>query len=263
MLLTDYHTHSVLSPDGDVPLARMADAAVAAGLGELCITDHCDLMDQDGGRVYGYNWPAAVSQFRETVPMFQGRLNLRLGLEFGVPHVDRTAAEQILSLPELDFVIGSVHNLSPARGGRDFYFVDYPDADACYAALDDYFASMSVLACTDLYDVLGHIIYPLRYMHTPVSLERYRETIRTILRKVVEGGRGIEINTYRGRTIADWRPILELYRDCGGEIVTVGSDAHLPEHVGLGISEACALLQQTGFRYLATYEKRKPELNRL
>lgn len=80
---------------------------------------------------------------------------------------------------------------------------------------------MSVLACTDLYDVLGHIIYPLRYMHTPVSLERYRETIRTILRKVVEGGRGIEINTYRGRTIADWRPILELYRDCGGEIVTV------------------------------------------
>lgn len=182
MLLTDYHTHSVLSPDGNVPLARMADAAVAAGLGELCITDHCDLMDQDGGRVYGYNWPAAVSQFRETVPMFQGRLNLRLGLEFGVPHVDRTAAEQILSLPELDFVIGSVHNLSPARGGRDFYFVDYPDADACYAALDDYFASMSVLACTDLYDVLGHIIYPLRYMHTPVSLERYRETIRTILR---------------------------------------------------------------------------------
>lgn len=246
-----------------VPLARMADAAVAAGLGELCITDHCDLMDQDGGRVYGYNWPAAVSQFRETVPMFQGRLNLRLGLEFGVPHVDRTAAEQILSLPELDFVIGSVHNLSPARGGRDFYFVDYPDADACYAALDDYFASMSVLACTDLYDVLGHIIYPLRYMHTPVSLERYRETIRTILRKVVEGGRGIEINTYRGRTIADWQPILELYRDCGGEIVTVGSDAHLPEHVGLGISEACALLQQTGFRYLATYEKRKPELHRL
>ena len=71
MLLTDYHTHSVLSPDGNVPLARMADAAVAAGLGELCITDHCDLMDQDGGRVYGYNWPAAVSQFRETVPMFQ------------------------------------------------------------------------------------------------------------------------------------------------------------------------------------------------
>ena len=122
---------------------------------------------------------------------------------------------------------------------------------------------MSVLACTDLYDVLGHIIYPLRYMHTPVSLERYRETIRTILRKVVEGGRGIEINTYRGRTIADWQPILELYRDCGGEIVTVGSDAHLPEHVGLGISEACALLQQTGFRYLATYEKRKPELHRL
>lgn len=100
-------------------------------------------------------------------------------------------------------------------------------------------------------------------MQAPVTLNRYQDAIRAILRTAVEKGRGMEVNTCRGRTLEEWRPILALYRDCGGEIVTVGSDAHLPEHVGLGISEACALLQQTGFRYLATYEKRKPELHRL
>lgn len=51
MYLTDYHTHTKLSPDGSVPLADMADAAVAAGLNELCVTDHCDLLE-----LYGEPW---------------------------------------------------------------------------------------------------------------------------------------------------------------------------------------------------------------
>ena len=44
MYLTDYHTHTVLSPDSETPLSAMADAAAAAGLDELCVTDHCDLL---------------------------------------------------------------------------------------------------------------------------------------------------------------------------------------------------------------------------
>ncbi len=263
MYLTDYHTHSRLSPDGHVSLAEMAQAAVAAGLHELCVTDHCDLMDQDGSRVYDYDWPAAVAQFHETLPQFRDRLTLKLGLEFGVPHVDPEAAAKILAQPELDFVIGSVHNLSPQRGGIDFFFVHYPDLDACNRALDDYFQSMAQLAATDWYDVLGHIIYPLRYMAMEVPLAPYLDRIRAILRTAVERGRGMEVNTYRGRTIAAWKPVLELYRDCGGEIITLGSDAHTPTGVGAGVADACDLLRQLGFRYIATYEKRKPEFHRL
>ena len=48
MLLTDYHSHTALSPDGKVSLAEMAAAARAAGLAELCVTDHCDLLDENG-----------------------------------------------------------------------------------------------------------------------------------------------------------------------------------------------------------------------
>ena len=110
----------------------------------------------------------------------------------------------------------------------------------------------------DCYDVVGHIIYPLRYMPETITLDRYWGRIDAILRRVVETGRGIELNTYCGKTIAPWRGVLERYRAHGGERITVGSDAHAPERVGLGVKEAYALLAGCGFRYLSVYEKQPP-----
>ena len=258
MYLTDYHTHSYLSPDGYVPLAEMAQAAVDAGLSELCITDHCDLLTGHGQPVDSYPWAPAVRQFRETAPQFEGRLKLKLGIEFGSGHLDPAAAQAILSQPELDFVIGSVHNMSPDTGGLDFYYMEYSSRSDCDAALDNYFDSMDKLARTDFYDVLGHIIYPLRYMHGLGSMDPYYDRIYQLLATAARMGRGIEVNTYRGGTVAEWRPVLERWREVGGELVTVGSDAHRPEHVGLGVREACGLLRDEGFRYVTVYEKRKP-----
>ena len=259
MLLTDYHSHTALSPDGKVSLAEMAAAARAAGLAELCVTDHCDLLDENGRPAPSWDWAPHLAQLEEARADCGDRgPALRLGLELGVPHVNPEAAAQICALPQLDFVIGSIHNLSRNRGGIDFFFVDYPDERSCHAALDDYFSSMEALVRTDFYDVLGHIIYPLRYMPFPITLDPWRDRIRAILEEAVSRGRGMEVNTYRGRTLEAWREILELYRDCGGEIVTVGSDAHIPAHVGKGIPQALELVKACGFAASATYEKHVP-----
>lgn len=260
MYLTDYHTHSILSMDGKVPLAVMAEHAAAAGIEELCVTDHCDLLDAQANRVYGYDWPAAVEQFRRTAPRFEGRLKLKLGLEFGMGHLDPPVSEQILAQPDLDFVIGSIHNLSPERGGTDLFYMDMSTPASCAAVLDDYFDSMERLAPTAYYDILGHIIYPLRYMNGLVTIHPWLDRATEIMRTVVNSGRGIEVNTYRGRTISDWAPILERYKAVGGELVTVGSDAHDPAHAGAGIAAACELLKSMGFRYTAVYERRQPRL---
>lgn len=263
MYLADFHSHSQISFDSTAPLGQMADAAVKEGLAELCVTDHCDLLDENGARVYEFDWHSALEQYRSTAPAYSGALRLKLGLELGMGHIDPVSAEKILAQPELDFVIGSVHNLSPEAGGLDFYFRDHSRLETCYHTLDDYFSSMEKLAKTDFYDVLGHIIYPLRYMMAPVTLDRYWDQIDTIFRAAAGRGRGIELNTYRGQTIAEWKPVLEHWRDCGGEIVTLGSDAHAPQGIGGGFREACALLEEVGFRYTAVYEKRKPELHRI
>jgi len=261
MYYTDYHTHTILSPDGHAPLEDMAAAAVEAGLSELCVTDHYDRILEHGGFAPDYDWGPALEQFRAARARFGGRLVLRLGVEYGSAPFDPDYARRMLALPELDFVIGSLHNMSPQRGGEDFYFLTYDRPETCYAALDDYFASMAQLAeLPQTFDVLGHVIYPLRYMPETVSLERYTEQIDAILKRVAESGRGMEVNTYCGKTIAPWAPILERFRAHGGELVTIGSDAHFPERVGLGVPAACDLLKVCGFRYVAVYEKHRPKL---
>lgn len=263
MYYTDYHTHTRLSPDGEFPLLQMAEAALAAGLSELCVTDHYDLVDLDGRpAAEPYPWASALEQWREVAERCRGRLTIRLGLEFGSADRCPDRARETLDQPELDFVIGSLHNLTPEAGAKDFYFVDYSSPQVCYACLDDYFAQMLRLAPLPDYDAMGHIIYPLRYMNMrdgqKVSLDRYEEQLRAILRTVAQTGHAIELNTYNGRTVADWLPVLKLYKEVGGELITVGSDAHHIDNVGKGVPEAYALLAQAGFRYVTLYEKRRP-----
>ncbi len=119
-------------------------------------------------------------------------VKLRLGLELGGAPVDPDCAAAILSGADLDFVIGSIHNLSPAKGGKDFYFLDYTTPRACYEALDDYFDSLAQLVHLDCWDTMGHIIYPLRYMQQipghPVTLERYQDRLRALLTGVAQAG---------------------------------------------------------------------------
>ena len=83
MYLADVHTHTQLSPDSGAPLPAMARAAMAAGLDELCVTDHCDLLDGEGRSTPGFDWPAALAQMAETRQTLAGRIQLRLGLELG------------------------------------------------------------------------------------------------------------------------------------------------------------------------------------
>ena len=264
MYLIDYHNHTLISPDSDTPLIENAKAAMAAGIAELCVTDHFDLLDFQGRRRYAHelDWASRLTQWEEVRTTVGDGLRLRLGIELGSGQVDSTETAKLLDRSGLDFVIGSLHNQSLAAGAGDLYYINYSSPALCYQVLDDYFSCMKALVEADCYDVLGHIIYPLRYMclrdGQNVDLSRYMEVIRTLLRRAVERGRGMELNTWAGRTIEPWRSVLQAYRDCGGELITVGSDAHVASSIGSGIREAYELLRSEGFRYVTTYEKRRP-----
>ncbi len=262
MYYVDYHCHSILSMDGRVPLEVLAEHMVQAGIQEMCLTDHFDLFDGSARRCYAsdLDWEAAVAQVEQARSRFQGRLVIKLGLEYGMGHVDPSVSQAILAQPALDFVIGSIHNLSPERGGVDLYFEDMSTPQACDVILQDYFSSMEQLAKTDYFDSLGHILYPFRYMNGQVSILDYMDRVEPILKTLIRREKALEINTYRGRTIRAWTPLLKRYGELGGRLLTVGSDAHDPRHSGAGIPEACELIRSCGFSALCIYEKRKPQL---
>lgn len=268
MFLADCHTHSVCSPDSEIPMVQMAQKAVEYGLTHLTLTDHCDLLSIEGVPTPNYDWAPVLKERKSMLDAFGTRIDLPMGVELGMGFLFPEAARAILSQPGLDFVIGSAHNLSREAGGRDFFLLDYTTLEDCYKALDNYFQSMLALAAApELYDVVGHIIYPLRYMKGEYpeapSTDRYRDEIFEICRRAAEAGKGIEINTWKGQSLEPWIPVLKLFKEAGGEIVTVGSDAHAPAPVGRGIKEAYQIMQDCGFRYAAVYHERKPDMFRL
>lgn len=268
MYLCDCHTHTRISQDSQAPLARMVCAAENAGLSELCVTDHSDLVTNEGNPVTSFDWPAALAQFHAV--QSAGGLTLRLGLELGSAPYDPDTARRILAGggDELDFVLGSLHNWLGVRDNHDLYFTHFGDLALCRQAVENCLTNTWTLVtrCADCYDSLAHIIYPLRYVKrdgNDLDLADYEDQVRAIFTEVARTGHAMEVNTNRGRSLADWIPLLRWFRECGGELVTLGSDAHRPEDVGLGISAALELLREAGFTHVTTFEKRRPVLHKI
>jgi histidinol-phosphatase (PHP family) len=80
---------------------------------------------------------------------------------------------------------------------------------------------------------------------------------------LIEHGKGLECNTgglrYGLSQPNPSRRILKRYRELGGEIITIGSDAHTPDYLGYGFQECRRFLLRCGFRYYTVFHGRKPE----
>lgn len=277
MYLTDYHIHSTCSFDAYNTMAEMAAAAFKRGVVEACFTDHCDFGDQEtmqvGPEVFEIPEMQA-RQFGEAQKSAPKGMTLRLGLELGEANHDPERAMKVYGIEGYDCVIGSLHNL---LGMKDFYYLDYKNMEYCYQLYDRYLDELIELAALPCFDVMGHIGFCLRYMskqgfQAELTLERNGEKIDALLRTLIQNGRGLELNCADlvpgGRKNAllvtfPSIPILRRYRELGGEIVTVGSDAHNTRASGVGIAEGYELLRENGFQYVTAFYRHRPEFIKL
>ena len=253
MFLADYHTHSRFSPDGRDGFAALLAAAKAAGLAELCVTDHCDI--SAGG---SQEFPARerYKAFEEARGQNGTGVRLLLGIELGEAIFDLESARAAAAACPYDYIIGSHHVL---RGERDFYYFQYLSEEQCHQLLARYLAELAETAEWGGFDVLGHIDYPLRYMRRDgfaVSLlPRYEPELRALYGLLAQKGLGIEINF--GKWAEPDPALFALFRQCGGEVVTVGSDAHRAGDVGRGIAQGAAICREAGFAHIAAFEQRR------
>lgn len=263
MYLSDYHFHTRCSADSTATLTQQAGAAINAGVRELCVTDHWNLLDQQGKRLPTvYDWKRPLEQWKRVRSRWPGKLELRLGVEVGNGVLDPAAVDASLDIPELDFVIGSLHSQSAAAGGRGIFTVAHECVrkEDGVAIIDDYMDMLEELVQTRGWDVLGHVIYPLRYIPAEYGLDLHpwRDRLAEVFRAVIAQGKGIELNTSCGATVEQWRDVLALYRDLGGEVLTLGADAHQPKFMAAAFPQALELIRETGFRYLCVYRRREP-----
>lgn len=262
MIPFDLHTHCTLSFDGKSSAEDMVKRAVELGIKHYALTDHVDLGDYADP---DFDLEATVNGARETIPALQkkfaGITDLLYGVELGQAVHDRELTEKLLAENDYDFVIGSTHFI---RGHEDFYFLNYTDTDVP-ELMRLYFEELLETAEWGRFDVMGHITYPLRYITGEhginVDLSEYGSIIDEILRTLIRNGKGIEINTSGlrqkyGRMFPD-ADTVRRYRELGGEILTVGSDAHCTDDLGKGIAEGIKLAKDTGFDKIAYYKRRE------
>lgn len=259
----DYHMHSTISYDGHAAPEEMVKAAKAAGLREICFTDHLD---------YQLSKPREQTSF--TVDAYNAAYNglempgvtIRNGAEVGLTPWNVAEIDRDLKLRHYDFVLGSVHFVDDL----DLYFPEFWEGKTVADGERVYFEE--ILKCIKLhdnFDVLGHLTYVSKVAAHPaprlVCLDTYRDMIEQIMKVLIEKGKGIEVNTSGMDRVGDYLPgaqYLRLFKELGGQIVTVGSDAHNAGRVGQYTHEACAMVQEI-FGYVCTFEDRKPIFHKL
>ena len=259
----DFHMHSTVSFDGHDAAADMVKAAQAAGLREICFTDHIDYVkdSDDLSMVFDTN------KYNEVYDGLEGQdLKIRRGMEFGMYPDNAPMLKKDLMRRDFDFVLGSVHFVD----AEDVYFVPYWSDKTVFEAERRYLEE--TLACVqahDDFDVLAHLTYisKARAHHAPrpVPYEDHREIVDEILKVLVRKGKGMEMNTSGVDRCGDFLPYdvyFRRFKELGGQIVTVGSDAHAASRVGQYADRACQILKEI-FGYVCTFENRQPIFHKL
>lgn len=271
MRLADTHTHTKFSSDSKAEPLDMLAAAKAAGLSALCFTDHMDLDFPGDDTLFVFD---TKEYFKELLPLKGQTLadpsmpELLLGIELGLrpsrPDL-RDRMDALLAAHPYDFVIGSTHVVDEL----DPYYQEYWDlpGNRLLRYFEDICTNVAEHTC---FDSLGHLDYIIRYLPDSVSLIKdyavrdYMDLIEETLRTLISRGQALEVNTAGLRKGLSFphpkEEILRRYKELGGELLTLGSDAHFPSDVGADIKKTAELLKNCGFKYYAVYKERKPEM---
>ena len=269
-ITADYHLHSSFSGDSDTPMEEMILQGIQIGLTRMCFTEHHDLdyppteLDPEGK--FELNPDAYLYDLLRLKEKYAEQITLLFGVELGMqPHISKENAA-FAKAHDYDFIIASSHICN----GKDPYLSSFFEGRSQEEAYTEYFESiLENLKFYSNFDVYGHLDYVVRYGPTKdegYSYEAYCDIFDRILERLISMEKGIEINTSGLKSLRDTNPcigVIRRYRELGGEIITVGSDAHVPKQIAFCFDRAADILKDCGFKYYTTFEKRSPSFHKL
>jgi histidinol-phosphatase (PHP family) len=268
MIIADYHVHSHFSSDSKASMEEMIEKAIQLGMKKICFTDHMDYDFPDKYSLpFVFNPEEYFTELMNITERYKNRIKVLKGIELGLqPHL-ATRYEKLMRQYDFDFAIGSTHLVDMVDPYQPEYWVN----KSSEAGIVTYFQSVidNVKAFSD-FQVYGHLDYVVRYApdkNQTYTYEKYSDIINEMLKTIIKADKGIEVNTsgykYGLGYTHPQTDVLMRYRELGGELITIGSDGHKPEHLGYDFPRAEQLLISLGFKYYATFEKKKAEYVKL
>ena len=261
----DCHVHSEFSPDSTLNAYCACEAAIKSGLDGIVFTDHLDI-DFPGG------WPLIdfgqyISEISLIQDKYKDRLKVLKGIEVGIePHVlDETL--DIVNGYDFDYVLASIHVIDGIDPyvDKEYYNKDKNKAYGAYLE-----KILFMVKNFKSFDMAGHFDFIIRrasYADRTLRYADHYEILDEIMKELILQGRGFELNT---RAYADSPAdaefdieILKRYRQLGGELICLGSDAHSVGYIASGFGYYADMIREAGFKYTVHFEKRKPVFDKL
>lgn len=257
----DVHMHCGFSNDSETRPEDMVESAIAKGLSVICFTDHYDKDNLDWGDEAIFDVESYFQKMIELQEEYRDQIDIRIGAEIGMQPYLAEYYQEFMAQHPFDFVIGSVHSVLEHDVALDF-FQKHSDPEGYKIYFEEMLRDVQKIKS---YDVLGHLDYIVRYSNQGskgFDLNDYMDIIEEILKQVIAHGKGIEMNMSGlkyGLGAPHPQPeIIKRYRELGGEIITVGADGHIPEHIAYDYHLADDILKSCGFKYYTEFKGRKP-----
>lgn len=266
MIKYDTHMHTNYSTDSNTPLFLQIQKAEQLGLQGICITDHMD-----------YDFPPEelehpvddipfwfdLEQYQKELNEISCDIKLLKGVECGLQttHSVINQNTNLICEYDWDYVIGSLHLVEK----KDPYYSSFWNNKDPKECITKYFSALlENIQQFHKFDSLGHMDYIVRYAPSSYEYhpEDFMDILDEILKLIIRKDVALEINTSgwktQGRCQNPHLDILKHYVQLGGELITIGSDAHTPEYVAYDFEQVPALIKKAGLHQYCVYQKRKP-----
>jgi histidinol-phosphatase (PHP family) len=256
--MIDYHLHTRLCRHATGEIGEYIEAAIRAGIKEICFTDHIPLPEEfdlahrmTGDEIELYlGW---VERAKQAYP----QIEILAGIEADYYEGFEKYLDQFLSAHKFDLVIMSVHFVKQWPDGNWVFNYHFPDKSIS-RVYEEYLDTMIKGIKTGLFDVAGHV--DIIKKNGTSLMEMVPEKVDEILDALKKAGMGIEINTSGLRKDAgecypgfDWLNAIRLK----ALPVTVGSDAHSPQQVAFRFDEIYRQLRIHRIDTLVSFRRRR------
>ena len=280
-MYTDYHIHTEFSDDSLERMETHIERAMELGMDELCFTDHVDYgikpdwdewdkpfeIHEGKYHILNVNYPEYFAKLLRMRRIYQGKMVIKAGLEFGVQSHTIPQYKKLIEQygNQLDFVLLSIHEVDDT----EFWTGDFQKGRTQEEYNMRYYEEMlAVVENFHDYSVLAHVDLISRYDKAGLyPFEKIKPILTKIFQTAIADGKGIELNTssthYQLKYTTPSRDILRLYRDLGGRIITIGSDAHNVKRLAEYVPESMQILRELGFTEFCTFKKMEPIFHKL
>lgn len=261
--MKDCHVHTKISHDGISSIDEYLKIAKEKGIDEITFTEHYDIYDGLKTNLKTLDVNYYQNEYLAHKDDFKVKTNF--GIEIGLQPDTTEQIKNIVKQYPFDFIIGSSHITCKKDMAMDrSFFEGYTRKEAYLRYFKEVLENIKLY--DNEFDIYGHIDYVVRYgnyAEKKIDYEEFKEILDEILINLIRKDKGIEINTSGIRYgLGSPHPnidIVKRYKELGGKIITVGSDAHKTDDLGKDFDIAYNMLREAGFKEIAIFHNRKPE----